>query len=159
MHGIPLGNLTSQLFINIYLHELDFFIKEELSVKKYVRYADDFILVLKSQEESIKLAGILRNFLDEELKLSFPATHEHIVNLSMGIETLGQKFLPFYHKARTDTFNRSRRTFETRCAEFSHGKISVNDLNASWHSLKGMLKYGHNTNSIASLLNLENFYV
>ena len=49
-HGIPLGNLTNQLFINVYLHELDF-CEEKLLVKRYVRYADDFILIFQSRAE------------------------------------------------------------------------------------------------------------
>lgn len=50
--GIPIGNYTSQYFANIYLNELDHYIKETLQIKYYVRYMDDFILLLKTKEEA-----------------------------------------------------------------------------------------------------------
>jgi len=95
-HGIPLGNLTSQLFINIYLHELDFFAKEKLFVKKYVRYADDFMLIFQNRKECEIHADLLKEFISRELKLDFPSTHKKITKLSRGVETLGARFLPFY---------------------------------------------------------------
>ena len=49
--GIPLGNLTSQLFANVYLHELDWHVKQTLSVQHYVRYCDDFVMLIPSREK------------------------------------------------------------------------------------------------------------
>ena len=57
--GIPIGNYTSQFFANIYLNELDQFVKRTLKVKYYVRYMDDFILLAKTKGECIKLNTIL----------------------------------------------------------------------------------------------------
>ena len=68
--GIPIGNYTSQFFANIYLTELDHFVKESLRIKYYVRYMDDFILLIDSKEEAIQVLEKIRRFLNEKLKLN-----------------------------------------------------------------------------------------
>lgn len=68
--GIPIGNYTSQFFANIYLNELDHYVKEKMRIKYYVRYMDDFILLLPSKEEAIKAKTEIEYFLKEKLKLS-----------------------------------------------------------------------------------------
>jgi retron-type reverse transcriptase len=61
--GMPLGNLTSQFFANVYLHELDYFIKHRLKVKHYIRYVDDFVLLSNSKEQLLSWGGALTLFL------------------------------------------------------------------------------------------------
>ena len=67
--GIPIGNYTSQIFANIYLNELDKFIKEELRVKRYIRYMDDFVLFVPGQATAKVLYGQIDDFVNSELKL------------------------------------------------------------------------------------------
>lgn len=67
--GIPIGNYTSQFFANIYLNELDQYIKRTLKVKYYVRYMDDFILILKTKEECKDIKRKIEIFLKEHLEL------------------------------------------------------------------------------------------
>lgn len=67
--GIPIGNYTSQYYANIYLNELDHFIKEELKIKYYVRYMDDFVLLLKNKETAKEILKKIKNFLNQNLKL------------------------------------------------------------------------------------------
>ena len=55
--GMPLGNLTSQFFANVYLNELDYFVKHELKVKYYIRYVDDFVILHSSKEYLISGGG------------------------------------------------------------------------------------------------------
>ena len=157
-HGIPLGNLTSQLFINVYLHELDFFVKEKLLIKRYVRYADDFILIFHSRVECEFFAESIKEFLAKELKLDFPSTHRKISKLSLGVEALGARFLPFYRKIKAKTCHRSAYLFESRCADYSVKKIDAGLLNASWQSLMGMIRYGHNIKLAEHLINTANNY-
>ena len=59
--GMPLGNLTSQFFANVYLNELDYFVKHELKAKYYIRYVDDFVL-LDSSKENLRMGGRLKIF-------------------------------------------------------------------------------------------------
>ena len=67
--GLPLGNLTSQLFCNIYLNELDQFIKHTLKVKHYIRYADDFVIMSQDKVWLKEQIPRIQNFLHKELKL------------------------------------------------------------------------------------------
>ena len=92
---MPLGNLTSQFFANVYLNELDYFVKHNLKVKYYIRYVDDFILLHKSKEQLEILKTEINFFLKEELKLELHKDKSRILPLSQGIDFVG--FRNFYH--------------------------------------------------------------
>ena len=68
--GLPLGNLTSQLLVNIYMNEFDQFVKHKLKVKYYVRYADDFVIFFQDKIYLESLISKIAEFLKEKLKLS-----------------------------------------------------------------------------------------
>ncbi len=67
--SIPIGNYTSQYFANIYLNELDYFVKQELKIKYYLRYMDDFVLLINNKEEAKNVLDKIRTFLDLKLNL------------------------------------------------------------------------------------------
>src|SRR5258706_5109559 len=67
--GLPLGNLTSQLLVNVYMNEFDQFIKHKLKVKYYIRYADDFVVLSGDKKYLEDLLPKIRDFLSKELKL------------------------------------------------------------------------------------------
>jgi RNA-directed DNA polymerase len=93
--GMPLGNLTSQFFANLYLNELDYFIKHNLKAKYYLRYVDDFVILHKDE-------GVLENwkkeieiFIKERLKLELHPDKTKIISLSKGVDFVG--FRNFYN--------------------------------------------------------------
>ncbi len=92
---MPLGNLTSQFFANIYLNELDYFVKHKLKTKYYIRYVDDFVILHKSREQLEIWKKEIRNFLDKNLKLELHRDKSKIIFLSKGIDFVG--FRNFYH--------------------------------------------------------------
>ena len=95
--GIPVGNLTSQLFANIYLDKLDRFIKHTLGVKHYVRYMDDFILLSPDKGQLREWLEAIEIFLRDELRLKLnPKTT--ILAAKNGIDFVGYK-QPGQHKA------------------------------------------------------------
>lgn len=104
--GIPLGNLTSQIFANIYLHELDIYMKHELRTRYYARYADDGVVLSSSKERLLELILPIGNFLQKELKLSLHPRKLRIRKLSWGIDFLGYIVLPRYVLPRTKTKRR-----------------------------------------------------
>lgn len=157
--GIPLGNLTSQLFINVYLHELDFFVKEKLLIKHYVRYADDFVAIFSSRSSCDHYAQIIRKFLKKELLLDFPISHEKIHKLTRGAEMFGVKLLPFYYKLRVSTYSRSVKLLEKRCVDHAKNNINTETLNSSWQSVLGMLRWGHNIWQADKIIKLINNHV
>lgn len=88
--GLPIGNYTSQMFANIYLNELDRYIKEELKVKYYYRYMDDIILILESKEIAKKYLDSISNFLKDKLYLSLN-NKTQIFKLIQGVNFCGYK--------------------------------------------------------------------
>lgn len=105
-NGLPLGNLTSQLFANVYLNELDQFVKHKLKVKHYIRYADDFVIFSESKEYLGDIIPLIGNFLQNELKLAFHPGKVFIKTLSSGIDFLGWVNFFNHRVLRTKTKNR-----------------------------------------------------
>lgn len=87
--GIPLGNLTSQLFANVYLNPFDQYIKRKLGVPYYIRYADDFIVLSESREFLLELLPKISSFLENELRLTIHPNKISIRRWSKGIDVLG----------------------------------------------------------------------
>jgi retron-type reverse transcriptase len=104
--GIPLGNLTSQVFANIYLHELDCFLKHTLKVHSYIRYADDGVVVSPSRTLLEELIKPIEDFLHTKLALKLHPRKLTIRKLSWGIDFLGYIVLPHYILPRTKTKRR-----------------------------------------------------
>ena len=94
--GMPLGNLTSQLFANIYLHELDFFIKHKLKSKYYIRYVDDFIILHYSKIQLEEWKNKIKDFLKIKLQLKLHPEKSKIYSLSKGIDFVGFRIF-YYH--------------------------------------------------------------
>ncbi len=106
VRGLPLGNLTSQLLVNIYMNEFDHFVKRELKVKYYIRYADDFVIL---QNDKMKLRDILSKislFLNENLKLSLHPDKVFIKTFASGVDFLGWVHFSKHRILRTVTKNR-----------------------------------------------------
>jgi retron-type reverse transcriptase len=87
--GMPLGNLTSQFFANVYLNELDNFVKRKLRIKYYIRYVDDFVILHKSKKQLQTWKEQINNFLQNTLKLQLHPNKSRIIPLSRGIDFVG----------------------------------------------------------------------
>ena len=92
---MPLGNLTSQFFANIYLNELDQYVKHELKIEYYLRYVDDFIIIHRSKERLEYYKQEINKFLLEKLEIELHPEKTKIIPLSKGITFVG--FRTFYH--------------------------------------------------------------
>ena len=92
---MPLGNLTSQFFANVYLNELDYFVKHRLKAKYYIRYVDDFVILSSSKEQLEKWKKEINEFLKEKLKLELHPQKSSIISLSKGIDFVG--FRNYWH--------------------------------------------------------------
>lgn len=87
--GMPIGNLTSQIFSNIYLNELDRFIKHEIKCKAYLRYGDDFIIFSRNKDELLRIKTQTTDFVENKLKLSLHPKNNLIVETKHGLKFLG----------------------------------------------------------------------
>lgn len=128
--GLPLGNVTSQIFINIYMNELDQFIKRELKIRYFIRYADDFVILHTDKNYLINLIPQISRFLEKELKLSLHPNKVFVKTLSSGVDFLGWVYFPHHRVLRTATKRRMFRKLEQK-----HTKGTIT-------SYMGLLKHG-----------------
>jgi len=87
--GLPLGNLTSQLLVNIYMNEFDQYVKHKLKAKHYIRYADDFVLLSHDKQELAETLRYIEVFLCERLRLELHPNKVSIKTLASGVDFLG----------------------------------------------------------------------
>ena len=130
--GLPLGNLTSQLLVNIYMNEFDQFMKRKMKVRYYVRYADDFLILHGNKLYLENLIPKISEFLEKQLSLSLNPNKLFIKTLASGVDFLGWIHFPNYRVLRTATKRRMLR------------KIKQNNNNhATIISYIGLLKHGN----------------
>ncbi len=139
--GIPLGNLTSQVFANIYLNELDQYIKQNLKAKYYIRYADDFVIVSADNEYLKELIPKIESFLIYNLKMKLHPKKIILRKLSWGIDFLGYIVLPHIILPRTKTKRRVFKKIERKIKEYGDKKISYFSLNQTAQSYLGYFKH------------------
>ncbi|MCX6989654.1 MAG: RNA-directed DNA polymerase [Chlamydiae bacterium] len=92
--GLPIGNLTSQVFANFYMNPFDHYMKKELGIKYYGRYVDDFVVVHHDKEYLKELIPKVRGFLDEELKLKLHPKKIYLQHYGKGVSFLGAFIKP-----------------------------------------------------------------
>lgn len=129
--GLPLGNLTSQLLVNIYMNKFDQFVKHEIKVKYYIRYADDFVFLSDDKEWLILILPLINKFLVEELHLKLHPQKTHINTLASGIDFLG--WVNFIE----------HKTLRTKTKRRMISRIINNPKPEGLASYLGMLKHGN----------------
>lgn len=156
--GIPLGNVTSQLFGNVYLNELDQFVKNKLKIKHYFRYCDDIIILCDSKEVCFSIKEKIENFLCEELRLDFHPRKIIVKKIRQGIDFLGYVTLPYYRKLRTKTKKRILKKIEERYFDMKNRIITEESFQQSIQSYFGILKHckGHKTQNQIEEFNYRN---
>jgi retron-type reverse transcriptase len=129
--GLPLGNLTSQLLVNIYMNELDQYVKHELKMARYIRYADDFVLFSTDRHQLVDIVRLIVLYLRASLKLELHPNKVSITTVASGVDFLGWVHFPYHRTLRTVT---KRRIFK---------KLAVETANpAAIQSYLGMLGHG-----------------
>lgn len=146
--GIPIGNLTSQLFANLYLHPLDAFITKMLGEKNYFRYMDDFLVLSPDKEYLINLRVLIKGFLKYYLKLNYHPKKNNIFRADTGVDFVGYLFKPDSITLRKKTVRRFKKRHKRRLKllqqltdqnQFESAQILQNKILASKNSLRGFL--------------------
>ena len=133
--GIPLGNLTSQVFANIYMNELDQFMKHQLRIKYYLRYADDFLILSNDKESLEQLIEPIGSFLKVKLELELHPKKIIFRKFDWGIDFLGYIVLPHYILPRTKT--------KKRILQKLKAKQGLENFNQSLQSYLGYLSHAN----------------
>ncbi|TXI35208.1 MAG: hypothetical protein E6Q53_00215 [Candidatus Moraniibacteriota bacterium] len=141
--GLPLGNLTSQLLINIYLNELDQFVKHRVKARYYIRYADDFVIFSQNKEELKDILTLIDAFLQLNLRLTLHPDKVLVKTLASGVDFLGWVHFPDHRVLRTVTKKRMmKRIQETEWKE------------ETMASYLGMLSHGNGRRLQGKILNV-----
>ncbi len=139
--GIPLGNLTSQLFSNVYMNPLDNFIKRNLGVKHYIRYADDFVALSDDRQYLENILDKIDYFLKTELKLNLHPSKVSFVKWHEGIDFLGFVHFPYHSVIRTKTKRRIISKMKIARIKLEKELISPHQYNQILQSYLGRLKH------------------
>lgn len=139
--GIPIGNLTSQFFSNIYLNELDQFVKHKLKIKYYVRYADDFCFLSDDRGYILSLIEPVREFLKNELDLDLHPKKIILRKLRSGVDFLGYIIFPDYILPRTSTKRRLIKKIKGKIKQYKAGEITEESLRQTIQSYMGYLSH------------------
>jgi len=129
------------LFANIYLHELDKFVKYKLKVKHYLRYTDDFVFVHSDRNYLESLIGEVEEFLQQKLQLSLHEDKVIIRKFSQGVDFLGYIILPYHRLLRTKTKRRMLRKLSRKQGLMIEGDLSLEKLKQSIQSYLGILNH------------------
>ncbi len=128
--GLPLGNLTSQLLVNVYMNKFDHYVKRTLKTKHYIRYADDFVMLHEDKKYLEKILPNISEFLGTHLKLSLHPDKVFIKTVASGVDFLGWVHFPHHRVIRRATKRRMQRN------------LNADVKPESLASYKGMLSHG-----------------
>jgi len=139
--GLPIGNLTSQIFANIFLDKFDWFIKKQLRIRYYFRYADDFVIIDQRPSYLKGLVGPIGKFLNTDLDLELHPQKMQIRKFRQGIDFLGYVILPHYITLRTKTKRRVFKKINQNLEKLKSGLMSKKSFKQSLQSYCGVLKH------------------
>lgn len=150
--NIPIGNYTSQWLGNLYLNELDTFLKQERRVKAYVRYCDDFCVFHDDKLYLGALAEAIKDFLSSRLKMTLSKCD--LFPVSRGVDFLGYRHFPDHILLRKSTATRMKRRLRKLPFMLSSGRITPDQYRSTLASISGWLRWA-NTHHLQLHLNME----
>lgn len=156
--GMPIGNLTSQFFANLYLNELDHFVKHMLKTRFYIRYVDDFVLLDVSSEKLEHYEDQIMEFL-KTMKLELHPEKSKIHPLHKGTRFLGFRIFHHHKLLRKSNIRNMERRLESFREDYTNGIISQDDISNSVQSWMGYARQG-NTYRLREMIRrkTEDFY-
>jgi len=130
---MPIGNLTSQIFANIYLNELDRFVKHNLKAKYYLRYGDDFILIHQDLEKVQEFRKLVVQFLNDSLRLNLNPRNDKILKAGHGLKFLGVVIRPDGRNLNRRNMKRIKNRITLRNAGSYYGLVKKHSLSEFRH--------------------------
>lgn len=139
--GLPIGNLTSQFFANIYLNGFDHFVKEQLKISKYVRYVDDFALFSDDRELLADARLAIEEYL-AQLRLKIHPIKSQLFETKIGATFLGFRVFSDKIRVRNSNLHQARRRLKRLQTDYAQGKIEREKVNQSIQSWFAHLEHG-----------------
>lgn len=142
--NVPIGNYTSQWLGNLYMNELDQFLKHEMKIRHYIRYCDDFILLHQDKRFLARMAEEIETFLAGKLDLKL--SKNDIFPVTQGIDFLGYRHFPDHILIRKSTAKRIKRRMQELPGQLARGEITADQYRSSIASTEGWLKWANSHN-------------
>ncbi|MEM9005709.1 MAG: reverse transcriptase domain-containing protein [Cyanobacteria bacterium P01_F01_bin.86] len=147
--GLPIGNLTSQFFANVYLNKFDHFVKETLQIRHYLRYVDDYLLFSDDWQQLTEAKGAITEYLIS-LRLQLHPIKSQLFETRHGINFVGFRILPLGEtfpkdiciRVRNDNLQRSRQRLKQLQHDYATGKTTLKPLVQRLQSWEAHLKHG-----------------
>lgn len=155
--GLPIGNLTSQLFANFYLTSLDRYIKSDLKIKGYLRYMDDGVIFSNNKFELHEIKNKIIQFCNKK-RLKLHQNKTQIFPVKNGLKYLGFHIYPNYCRILRPNLIRFKHNFKLRCKQYETGEIAWTNLLLSLNAWLGYVGVGKYTNIINQILLNIKFY-
>jgi len=138
--GIPIGNLTSQFFANLYLNDFDHFVKQTLGCRFYIRYCDDFVAFGNDKERLGETKDRIAEYL-ETVRLRLHPAKCRVYRTDEGVDFLGYRIYPEYMRVRKSNVKRFRKKLRIMVRQYKEGSIGLQDIQCSIHSWIGHVKH------------------
>jgi RNA-directed DNA polymerase len=148
--GLPIGNLTSQFFANLYLNDLDHYIKQTLGVRVYLRYVDDLAVLGRSKNHLHEINTAVKAFLEGE-RLRLHPRKAHITHCAHGIDLFGYHVFPYRRRLRGDNGRRFARRLRRWAKSYRTGRLDWADINPRVQSWIGHAKHADSMGLRASI--------
>lgn len=138
--GMPIGNLTSQMFANIYLNEVDQYAKHKLRLHYYIRYMDDIIILHEDKKYLAEVKVMIEDFLNDNLRLNLNKKTT-IKPCSMGIDFVGFRIWATHRRMKKKTAVKIKRNLKGHIHRVACGKESKERLERTIASYRGILSH------------------
>lgn len=148
--GIPIGNYTSQFFANIYLNELDYYIKDVLKIKYYVRYMDDFILLLDNKEKAKEVNKKINDYVCSKLDLELNRKTRYYPSKE-GIDFCGYRIFENYILLRKRFKRKMKKTIKKWNKLYHDNKINMKKMELSYNSFLAHASHANSYNYICKI--------
>lgn len=150
--GMPIGNLTSQMFANIYMNELDQYLKHELRLKYVIRYMDDCIILHDNKAELRQIQEKIEIFLIENLKLNL--NQKTVIRpTTCNIDFVGYVINKNEIRLRSATVKRMRSRIKYITKAYERGEMTLKEVNATMQSYFGLVKHCTNEGLKENIIN------
>lgn len=149
--GMPIGNLTSQMFANLYLNELERYAKQTLHVKRYLRYMDDVIIVHEDKKYLWEIKEQLNELITRQLHLELN-NKTMVSTVNQGVEFVGSRVWATHKKLRKKSALRMKRRLRYLERAYARGEVDIEKVNCSVQSYLGIMKHCDSHNLKTKLL-------
>lgn len=155
--GLPLGNTLSQLGANIYMNSLDQFCKRKLSLRYYVRYADDIVITVKNREVAKETLDTIINFLEDVLKLQVNEDKTQMFPAAQGVNTVGFKIYKTHRLLRNDSKKKIKRKARKMRRLLIEGLMEPEKAEQILNSWLGHAEHGCSHNFVLKLVERNDY--